>query len=463
MQNKFFSFLIFFIAISLQLIAQETTPYSRYGLGIAIENNFIPSQSMGGLNAAYKSIEGVNYNNPASYTEDSITSFEAGGVGTLSKITDGITKQKIGSFQPSYLAISFPIKKYWGMSTGLVPLFHKDYIIKDTTILNDDYKIRKEYDGVGDIYNFYWGNGFKFKDFSAGLNIGYMFGKISNYSLAYNLLGDFIDNSSYATFINKNLRVKSFTYNMGAAYLVKLDKGKQAEKPIYLNFAVSGYPKYKLGKQSTLTDKVYTLETYLLSNRGNNQDLEDFNKEILQFGSAGIDTFVNIENQQVKVVVPGKINFGMTVYDKTHYNIGFDIGYQPWSRYSGYESNDASVLSNSIRFAAGGEFAASIIYSSNFFKRLKYRAGFNYTKTNITINDLAIKEFGINFGLGIPIVIAISDENGYLQRNMVYAFHLGMEAGSRGTTNKNLLKENFVRLKLGINFNDRWFVKRKYF
>tara|TARA_Y100001933_G_scaffold139383_1_gene138205 strand:- start:2857 stop:2970 length:114 start_codon:yes stop_codon:yes gene_type:complete len=34
--------------------------------------------------------------------------------------------------------------------------------------------------------------------------------------------------------------------------------------------------------------------------------------------------------------------------------------------------------------------------------------------------------------------------------------------GRRGTTNDNLIVENFVEIGLSINFDAIWFIKRKY-
>ena len=36
------------------------------------------------------------------------------------------------------------------------------------------------------------------------------------------------------------------------------------------------------------------------------------------------------------------------------------------------------------------------------------------------------------------------------------------EIGSRGTTDNNLIKENFIRFGIGLTLNDRWFIKTKY-
>ena len=39
---------------------------------------------------------------------------------------------------------------------------------------------------------------------------------------------------------------------------------------------------------------------------------------------------------------------------------------------------------------------------------------------------------------------------------------LGLELGKRGTLDNNLVRQNFINLKIGINFADKWFNKRLY-
>jgi len=38
----------------------------------------------------------------------------------------------------------------------------------------------------------------------------------------------------------------------------------------------------------------------------------------------------------------------------------------------------------------------------------------------------------------------------------------GIEFGRMGTTNQNLIEENYIRFVLGISLKERWFVKKKY-
>jgi hypothetical protein len=40
--------------------------------------------------------------------------------------------------------------------------------------------------------------------------------------------------------------------------------------------------------------------------------------------------------------------------------------------------------------------------------------------------------------------------------------NLGLEFGKRGTTNKNLIQENFVNLNVSLSLNSRWFKQKKY-
>ena len=68
----------------------------------------------------------------------------------------------------------------------------------------------------------------------------------------------------------------------------------------------------------------------------------------------------------------------------------------------------------------------------------------------MNINGSAIDEFGMSFGLGLPVSQFFSNAN------------IGVEFGKRGTTDNNLIEEKFVNLQIGLSLNDRWFVKRRY-
>jgi hypothetical protein len=87
---------------------------------------------------------------------------------------------------------------------------------------------------------------------------------------------------------------------------------------------------------------------------------------------------------------------------------------------------------------------------SKYWKRATYRAGLHFENTGLEINNETIKEFGISFGVGLPVGNVFSNVN------------LGFEIGKRGTTNQNLIQENFFNVNISLSLNDRWFQKRKY-
>ena len=105
-------FLLLTITVFIQQAnAQEHTPYSRYGLGYAFDNNNAQSAQMGGLSAAFQSGETVNYLNPASYAALQLTTLDAGFSGNFGKIKTQTQKAKQNSFSLNYLSLFFPIKK----------------------------------------------------------------------------------------------------------------------------------------------------------------------------------------------------------------------------------------------------------------------------------------------------------------------------------------------------------------
>ena len=88
---------------------------------------------------------------------------------------------------------------------------------------------------------------------------------------------------------------------------------------------------------------------------------------------------------------------------------------------------------------------------------MTYRAGLRFEKTGLLLDGTGlgadftpIDDFGISFGLGLPL------GNRYSSLNM------GFEYGQKGTTSNNLLQENYFNFRLSLSLTDiNWFIKRK--
>ena len=79
-----------------------------------------------------------------------------------------------------------------------------------------------------------------------------------------------------------------------------------------------------------------------------------------------------------------------------------------------------------------------------------------YEKTGLSVdgsgsnsNFTPIDDFGISFGLGLPL-------------KRLSTINMGFEFGKRGTLQNNLIQENYFNLRVGLSLTDmNWFIQRK--
>lgn len=449
-------FLLLGTAISTS--AQESSIYSRYGLGLQSDQNSIASRSMGGLNSVYSSYEHINFSNPASYAALRLISADIGIASYFNKIRDGKQKQSARSIDIAYFQFSVPVNKFWGSSMGLMPFTAKSYAIMDTTSLSNGESSINEIEGFGNTYVAYWGNGFEFKGVSVGFNVGYLFGKSNTNSVTY-LLDDegFIDPYSFSTWQKRSLKVSGVYWNVGAQY-----KAKLSDK-LFLTSGISGNKGVEMKRKSTYENNQYSFYTAEFATRTENQNLDDF----LQGVSGAILDTISIKTQPASLITPSKVNLGLMLESEDYWKVGVDFGYQKVRTSSEVLSGVPQIDGSGWKISVGGEFfpigsKASTI-KSKFLSQLKYRAGFKYEKTPYIINSTQINEFGINFGLGIPVLKRLESEDGFIELKGVHSFNVGFEVGKRGTLQSNLVKENYFKMNFSFSLNDRWFVKRKYY
>ena len=149
--------------------------------------------------------------------------------------------------------------------------------------------------------------------------------------------------------------------------------------------------------------------------------------------------------------MPTKTAFGLGIGKPRQWFLGAEYTFLKTSEFSNaIFSFDNATFVDASTISVGGFFIPQYNSFSKYWKRMVYRAGIRYENTGLKINNEAINEFGISFGVGLPVGRLFSNVN------------LGFEVGKRGTVNQNLVQENFVNFQLSLSLNDRWFVKRKY-
>ena len=130
----------------------------------------------------------------------------------------------------------------------------------------------------------------------------------------------------------------------------------------------------------------------------------------------------------------------------------FQFSQALWSKYE----NEAKPenLSDTWRFAVGGEFIPDAASYNSYARRMRYRAGFFYgTDARSDSFNKQLTNYGVTLGLGFPII---------LPRQQKSFVNLALEIGQFGT--ENSLRETYGKLTLGFTLNDdSWFFKRKFY
>ena len=138
--------------------------------------------------------------------------------------------------------------------------------------------------------------------------------------------------------------------------------------------------------------------------------------------------------------------------------IGAEIAMQNWSDFESFGVKDS--LQNSFRIAVGGQYSPHVISGGFWSSRAVYRAGFKYYKSYLELQNTAIEEYGITFGLAIPA--NTTKIRGSSQEPFYSSINLSLELGKRGTAESSLIKEEFFKFTVGLTLRDKWFNPRKY-
>jgi len=408
---------LLFVILSASAQTRITSPYSRFGVGELLFNQNYRNMGMGGIGIGYRSNQSVNYLNPASYTAIDSTSFvfEASFFSHYYQ-QQTLAQSQIGNYTSlANLSFSFPVTKWWGVGTGIKPFSAVGYKVLDSTINDQVGTINYLYEGSGGINQVFIGNAFKpFKGFSIGVNASYLFGSIDRQSS--------VSSDSIGFFLTQQIKsnqVSDWHFGFGTQYELNFSNNRK------LIIGATFGPETKINTKQT--------ETIRRSLPG-----------LTQF-----DTISHDPGQAGNLLLPAYWGAGIFARINNQWAGGFDFQQQNWANYEIFDT--PGNLNNTFQFAAGVQHNPSVQTFSGFLSRLEYRAGFRYGQTYLNLNNQAINEFGISFGVGMPI------------RRTYNGLNFGFEFGQRGTTDNNLIKENLYRINVSVNVYERWFVRRRFF
>lgn len=406
------------IFISLTAWGQDNTasPYSFYGLGEVRFRGTQDSRAMGGLSITGDSIQ-LGLMNPASYSKLKLTTFAVGGTNSSTNFKNATEKEKAQRTSFDYLAIGLPLGKF-GMAFGLMPYSAIGYKNESTVANSEDTRYFRS-EGTGNINKVFAGGSYRFsKKLSFGVDFVYHFGDITNDFNERILAPDF---TQYTTRERNITQLNGVSLNIGLLYNTKINS--------------------KLTLQSSLT---YNPESKLSSNNSRNIATVVYSASGFELSNDNVD--IAVPNKDL--IVPSKLSLGLGLGENKKWLLGTEITFtQNENLVNRFTESTAVSYENSTRFALGGYYIPKYDSFSSYLERIVYRAGFRYENTGLVLKNEAIKDYGMNFGLGLPIGLSKID--------------LGFEFGKRGTISNNLIEENYFNISVGINLGAKWFERRK--
>lgn len=430
------------------------SPYSILGIGDLNDQPYAASLGMGGLTATYHDPFHLNPLNPASLGWLRSTSFEVGVFGRRAELDAGRQTEEVWSGNLNYLALGFPLRNpinelldrivpefSAGMMFSLAPYSTVSYDIEVNSPLSETSNSRGVFKGTGGTYRLAWGNGFRYKNFGAGVNLGYVFGRINNTRQA------FIDGETIYYFDDfaDDINVNGFVWNAGVAYdyeFKSLNRDGVLE-PNGKKISVGLYGNSNMGF-STTSDRLYRRVYSVTDAPIPTGELGDRVKDLR------VDTLINAIGVNEQGTLPAAYTFGLSYVDQDKLMVGVEYGSSLWSNYTNEAKPDD--LSDAFRFSAGLEWIPDATSYNRAYKRFRYRLGAFYENDPRTFNGEQLTKRGLTIGLGLPLT---------LPRQQTSFVNFALEGGQFGLS--DVIDENYFKMTLGFTLNDNsWFFKRKF-
>ncbi|GGG96885.1 membrane protein [Polaribacter pacificus] len=419
---------IFLLFISIKAVGQRTTssPYSFFGIGQEYRSQTVEQASMGGVGLAFGNTYQLNLMNPAANADLLYSTFSFGAAFNQLSISDATSSQNSQSFSLSYFNLGFPVGNNAGFNFGIQPNTNMGYsLINFELDGTGEATSATRFYGLGGTSRIYGSFGmYVLKGLSLGLEAGYTFGKIENSVL----------NQRADVFLATNNR--EVTNITGAGVKLGLMYRKALDNNLILNFGAT----VKLDQNLSTKGEGHLYSLYLEPD-GSESPRDTISSTVI--------------NGTIKSPVKTGIGFGLGKNNKWYVGVDYETqaAFDVQGALLGSSSN--YKYGNSNRFSIGGFYTPKENSITNYWDRVTYRAGLRVEDTGLLVNGgttttdfTAIKDFGISFGLGLPLK-GLSNVN------------VGFEYGQKGTTVNGLLKENYFNFRLSLSLNDKWFQKSK--
>ena len=431
------------------------SPYSRYGFGLLSDRSMGFNKAMGGVSQGFRNGQEINVANPASYSAvDSLTAlFDLGMTLQNGNYNMGGLKQNIRNSSFDYAAYSFRATKGVGIAVALLPFSKIKYsFASNSQTLENNASITStySYNGDGGLRQIMLGAGWQIlKPLSIGLNVSYLWGEYEhNMTMSYSSSAAFSLQRAYTA------NISTYTIEGGVQY----------------NINLSSKENLTVGATAMMGHNVHNNAYRTTSTMSSSTTVE----------ASSIDTLKNAFQ------LPHTLAVGVTYYRGANLRAGVDFEFQRWKHVhfpvtENYDTQHTTgtytptyhVLNNRWKVSAGAEYTPDL-QARSLFKRMKYKVGGYYSQSYANANEsgLTTSKKPIEFGLTAGVSIPVSNRNlfysspkinvslAWIHTNIPYYTNTSL-LSKNATPVESTLKENYLRLSVGITFSERWFYKWK--
>ena len=421
---------IFACCGSLALFAQKNSvsPYSFYGIGESNKTITASQAAMGGMGVSLSDGYHLNLMNPAANSALGLTTYAVALESKRIRLQDANTSQNASTTHLSYLAVGIPLGNKTAFTFGLLPNTSVGYSLMQSTYDTDGTSPLESslYEGTGGTNKVFFGLGKElFKGLSIALQGNYIFGNTQN-SVIHQVTG-----VSLATKYENNATMNTFMWNAGLHYKTEIHDDLQLQVGANIDF------ENQLDAQS---------DQYMYS---------------VSFSAYGSprDTILSTQGTGT-IKTPLKTTVGVGLGKVSKWYAGIDYSFhKPLSLEGTFYNNNSRVsYTDYTRLSLGGYYIPKFNSITSYWERISYRAGLKFEKSGLMVrssqaagNFHEINDFGISFGVGLPVSKQLSNLN------------FGLEFGKGGKTTDGLVEEKYIQVKCSFSMNDKWFNKRKIF
>lgn len=410
-----FNILIIFIVFTYSIYSQSSSPYTRYGIGDLKYSFSTRQQGMGQLGVSLLDKDHISTINPASWSVFNRTRIEFGLTYNGVSIANNNSSYFTAETELEGFTFGFPVSSEYGVgiAMGLIPYSRISYQAvqnyQSSYTLISDYSI--SYEGKGGLSKLFIGSSYRLPfDFSIGASLDYYFGNLNYYSKL-----TFKNETNYTADYNLAYRPTGFGTTIGFI---------SSNLNNYLN--ADFLSDLRIGGAINLVSKLDT-DTILTTT-----------------SSILVDT---IAQSRTKLDLPLRISLGLSFILGKNYLVTIDYSSQNYSNFK-IANRTNSNLRDAFKLSTGFEYIPSQQLGMSFWERVNWRFGLSYDQTPYLFKNTGINQYSVFAGTTFPLGIDNSID-------------LAVQYSIRGTTENNLLKENFIKINLGISLGELWFIRHE--